>query len=196
MKRLVLALFSVSLIFALFTPSTFAQKTKTLQIHSEPKFIQIIKPYVEVTKEGKIQFKENVPKKIYDTFQLEKLQLHFDHLNSLSQQDYIVINKDLSIKNKLYSPSAVYGKWTYHWWGYDRNFNNEQTLDAIDYYNTVAAGGAIATGATFWLPPVAGILGASSGYFYLVATRFNANNQGNGVYAAVSWLAVFDISPL
>lgn len=172
----------------------FLLKVKKKTISSES-IISIVEPYVNVTNEGKIQFK-NVPSEIYEKYNLAKLQKHFDALNTLVQKDDIVINSDLSIDNNALSTSAVYGQWTYYWWGYDRNFNYQQTLQAIDYYNTVAAGGAIITGATAWLPPVSGFTGATSGYFYLVATRFNANNKGNGVYAAVTWLAIFDIEPL
>ena len=193
MKKTLLAVCSFLMVLMIFAPGSFAQSAKMQD--SSDNVIDIIKPYVEVSDEGELQFK-NVPKDIYNKYDLADLQKHFDELNALAQEGSIVINEDLSIDKNAITPQTVYGSWTYYWWGFDRYFDHEQTLDAIDYYNTVAAGGAIVTGATAWLPPVSGFTGVTSGYFYLLATRFSANDNGNGVYAAVTWLAVFDISPL
>ncbi|WP_019419445.1 hypothetical protein [Paenibacillus sp. OSY-SE] len=181
------------MLFVILAPGAFAQSLD--KPVSPENVIDIIKPYVDVTEEGKIQFKD-VPESIYDKYNLTNLQKHFDELNALVEKDSIVINKDLSIDNEALTPTTVYGQWTYYWWGYHRYFTNQQTLEAIDYYNSVAAGGAIITGATAWLPAISGFTAATSGYFWLLATRFSANNNGNGVYAGVTWLAVFSINPL
>lgn len=181
------------MVLMIFAPSSFAQSAKKQD--SSDNVIDIIKPYVEVSDEGELQFK-NVPEDIYNNYDLADLQKHFDELNALAQEGSIVINEDLSIDNNAITPMTVYGSWTYYWWGYDRYFNHEQTVAAINYYNTVAAGGAITTGLTFWLPPVSGLTAATSGYYYLLATRFAANDLGYGVYAAVTWAAVFNIEPL
>ncbi|EJW20340.1 hypothetical protein M5X00_00095 [Paenibacillus alvei] len=193
MKKSMLVFCSLLMFLAVFAPGAFALSEE--KPVSPESVIEIVKPYVDVTEDGKIQFKD-VPQGFYDKYNLTGLQKHFDKLNALAQKDYIVINDDLSIVNNEITPFTVYGQWTYYWWGYDRYFTNQQTLDAIDYYNTVAAGGALITGATAWLPAISGFTGATSGYFYLLATRFSANNNGNGVYAAVTWLAIFDIKPL
>ncbi|MNW25364.1 hypothetical protein D3C74_21050 [compost metagenome] len=154
----------------------------------------MVKPYVQV-KDGVLSLKD-APESIYNQYNLSDLQEHFDKLNELSKAGQITIHSDLSIVDNTISLNAVYGSWTYHWWGYDRKFTNAQTKDAIDYYNTIAGGGALVTGATAWYPPVSGFTGAVSGYFALFAARMSANNHGNGVYVSVTWATTFDIEPL
>lgn len=192
-KKMMLSFCSFLLIFTAFSASAFAQSSSPASKPTD--IIDIVKPYVEVTEDGLIQFKD-VPDDVYENYNLDELQEHFNQLNELAQQNVIVMNTDLTIDKTAMTISTVYGTWTYYWWGYDRYFNNAQTYQAIDYYNTVAAGGAMVTGATAFLPPVAAFTGTTSGYFWLLATRMSANNNGNGVYAKVSWLAVFDIVPL
>lgn len=157
--------------------------------------IEIIKPYVEVTKEGTIRFKE-LPKGFYDKYSLEELQKHFDYLNTLSEAGDITINNDLSIQKNSISTMAVYGKWTYHWWGYDRKFTNSQADDYVDDLVTAAAGATIVAGLGSAFPPVSGIATVQAGYWALLAVRVDANNEGNGVYVAVTWALIFDVEPL
>lgn len=118
---------------------------------SQKSAIEAVKPYVKV-KDGILSLKD-VPESIYDQYNLSDLQKHFNELNDLSKSGKITVTSDLSIKDNAISLNAVYGSWTYHWWGYDRNFTDYQTKQAIDYYNSVAGGGALVTGATYWLPP-------------------------------------------
>jgi hypothetical protein len=110
----------------------------------------------------------------------------------------ITINKDLTIdrNNELIAPNAVYGRWTEHWWGFDRKFTNSQAQDFADYAATVAGGAGIVTGIGAWFPPVAAIAGVQTGYWTLVSARVNANNEGNGVYIGVTWVAIFNVEPL
>ena len=37
--------------------------------------------------------------------------------------------------------------------------------------------------------------GLSSAYFWLLASRLDANNHGRGVYIEMTWALVFDITP-
>lgn len=54
--------------------------------------------------------------------------------------------------------------------------------------------GAGAASAIF--PPIAALGGLSAAYYARLANRINANHQGNGVYVAITWAAVFNIEPL
>lgn len=89
--------------------------------------------------------------------------------------------------------NAVYGQWTYHWWGYDRKFTNTQAKELAGQCELIAIGAGAAS-AIF--PPIAALGGLSAAYYALLANRINANNQGNGVYVAITWAAVFNIEPL
>lgn len=162
---------------------------------TQDNIIETIKPYVEVTKSGKIHFK-NLPKGLYQDYNLSELQKHFDHLNELVESGTITINADLSIQDHSINLRAVYGKWTYHWWGYDRKFNNQQAHDYMVYLDTVSEGAGIITGAYEWLPPISGLSLATSAYLTLLSSRVAANNNGSGVYVSISYATVFNVEPL
>ncbi|MGW9529528.1 hypothetical protein ACWHAM_17625 [Paenibacillus terrae] len=189
-----LALMAVAPVAAFAAPPTEQISQNSSSSVTQESAIEAVKPYVQV-KDGVLSLKD-VPEKIYNQYNLADLQKHFDELNELSKSGKITVNSDLSIKDNTISLNAEYGSWTYHWWGYDRKFTDSQTKEAIDYYNTVALGGGIITGATAWLPPVSGFTGATASDFGLIAVRMGANNHGNGVYASFTWVAVFDVEPL
>ena len=208
MKKVISGFLTLVLMFGLFSPSysyanentntsesSIDNSSNSLEIE-QTKMIQEVEPYVQLTKRGTIQLK-NVPQELYEKYNLDLLQAHFEKLNNAVKNDEITINKDLSITdNSMSTLAAVYGSWTYHWWGYDRKFNNSQAKAFVDYCYTVAAGATIVTGVGAFFPPVAAIGGVQAGYWALVATRVNANNNGKGVYIGVTWVAVFNVEPL
>ncbi len=157
--------------------------------------INTVEPYVEVTEDGKIQFKD-VPQNIYEQYNLYELQKHFDILNATVENEYITINKDLSIINNTISPFASYSEWTYHWWGYDRYFDDSQAKAYANDLSAAAAGATLAIGIGGVFPPIAGIGTIAAGYWGLLSSRVNKNNKGNGVYVAVTWVLIFDVEPL
>lgn len=157
--------------------------------------IEIVEPYVAVNENGFITFK-NIPIDIYEKYDLSKLQIHFDKLNTLKLKGDISINEDLSIEDHTTNSRAVYGKWTYHWWGYDRKFSNTQTTSYINQLNTAAAGAVIVGSVTGAFPPISGIANFQAGYWALLAARVAANNKGKGVYVGVTYALVFDVEPL
>ena len=211
MKKLASSLLILVLIFSLVS-TAFAKsgdtvnslKTSTSTVtennnkikNNQKEMIKSVRAFVKVTSDGKIEFKENIPDKLYKDYSLDLLQNHFNTLNDLAEAGTITINKDLSIQDNSISMMTTYGSWDYHWWGYDRYFSNTQAKSFQNYCYTVAAGATIVTGASAYFPPVAAIAGMQAGYWALVGTRVGANNHGNGVYVAVSWLAVFNVSPL
>lgn len=199
-KKIVSFLIAITLVLPMFLTKqneAYASTGQDVQDVSLSDDLEVIKPYVEVTEEGTIRFKK-LPKGFYEKYNLEELQKHFDNLNTLSKAGNITINEDLSIQEKLpvTRAKAVYGKWTYHWWGYDRKFNNAQAKAYMNQLNTAAAGAAIVAGLASPFPPVAGIAGVQSGYWSLLSARVDANNKGRGVYVAVTYALVFNIKPL
>ncbi|MFE4896991.1 hypothetical protein [Peribacillus butanolivorans] len=157
--------------------------------------INTIEPYVYIKEDGTIALKE-VPQEIYETFELEKLEAHFDELNTAVHNKKIVINEDLTITELTMTRAAVYGKWTNHWWGMDRKFNNADTKTLINRVTAVAGGAGIAGGIGYWFPPIGALLTVTSGYWTLVGSRLGSNNKGKGVYVGVTWAAIFNINPL
>lgn len=161
----------------------------------QQEMIDAVKPYVSVDKDGLLSL-NNVPNSLYEKYSLDQLEGHFAQLNNDVKNGKINVEKDLSITPTTLSTSVNYARWTYNWWGYDRKFNNKASKSYQDYLYTAAAGGAIVTGLTYLLPPVASISGVSAGYWTLLAVRIGAKNKGKGVYVGVTWVAAFRVDTL
>lgn len=166
----------------------------TSEVVEQNYMVSVIESYVHVTN-GKIELK-NVPYSIYEKYQLDQLQKHFNNLNEEAEMGNIRINNDLTIETIGSSSRTVHGTWTYHWWGYDQYFNNQRAIKFANEASTVAGGAGIATGIGLWFPPVGALFGVTSGYWTLVSARVTANNKGRGVYVGVTWAAIFNIEPL
>lgn len=149
MKKFMSVICSTAITLTLVVPAASAAPTapvqefssleKNVSVNQTKNLIDIVEPYVEVNKDGLLQFKD-VPQAIYDSYNLSELQKHFDTLNTMVTNGRIIINSDLNIIDQSMSARATYGSWDYHWWGYDRNFGNSETLEFIDYCNSVAGG--------------------------------------------------------
>ncbi|WP_052340721.1 hypothetical protein [Bacillus haynesii] len=109
---------------------------------------------------------------------------------------YWFIDNQLNIKPTGFQPMATYGKWTYHWWGYDRKFTHKQANGYISELNQGAAGATLAIGAAYALPPVAGLGTMAAGYWNLLANRVDAHNGKKGVLVSVTWALVFSVESL
>lgn len=203
MKKLFGSLLALFLLVGIVTPSYAKTSEKNVSvrnstnqvINEQENMINTVKPYVALTKSGTLVLK-NMPQKIYEKYNLSQLEDHFSNLNKDVKTGKITINRDLSIKDNSVSIGATYGKWTYHWWGYDRKFSDSGAKYYSDYLGTLAAGGSFVTGITAWLPPVSAIAGITSSYWGLVSIRVSANNHGDGVWVGVTWVAAFDVDPL
>lgn len=177
--------------------NTFNQhnEIKNLSVNQQD-MIKSVQKYVNVN-DGKIEFIKDIPQNDYEKYNLKELQKHFDFLNSQVTQNKISINQDLSISNKSISTLAVYGEWTYHWWGYDRKFNNKQAKAYVNELNDLVAYGNLAGAAAAALMPiVGGAVVVTAQYYNLLANRVTANNEGNGVYVGMTWAIVFTVDAL
>lgn len=162
----------------------------------ESKQIETVKKHVFVNSNGHIGFK-NVPKKLYENYELAELQKHFDLLNGQVDAQQIVINEDLSITEIGFQTLAVYGKWTNHWWGYDRKFTKNQAVtykDQIDMAVIGLSAGAVVSAP--WLV-IGGGLALSASWYTLLGKRIEVNNRGkNGILVEIYWARTFDVTPL
>lgn len=213
MKKFVSVFVTLLLLAGLVTPSYASEKTnevtKPAVKHEEKtiikdelklakenaKMISDIEPYVVVEMDGTISLKE-VPENLYKKYNLNDLEKHFENLNQLVESDNITINQDLSIEDNSISLFAVTSKWTYHWWGYDRNFTNSMAKAYASDLDALALGATAAGGLTVYFPPISGALTLTAAYYGLVSHRIKANNKGRGVYIGVTWARVFNVKPL
>lgn len=133
---------------------------------------------------------------------------YLQKLNTQAANGEIAIADDLSITSLTPSaPMTRAGHWascgggkntatTNHWWGYSRYACDCETNRMSADFNSCAsvAAGVGVVGAYF------GAVGAipgglSSAYWWLLASRLDANNHGHGVYVEMTWVLVFDITP-
>ncbi|UCZ53473.1 hypothetical protein LGQ02_01335 [Bacillus shivajii] len=197
MKRLVCSFLVLVLFFGMMTPVFGQGKGNSSTTSSNVDVLKLVEPYVELQEDGTLAL-EGVPRGLYQAFELENLEYHFDQINKEVLDGNLVIDEELNISETGFSTfhHAGYGSWAYHWWGYQRLFNNSQANEYSSHLRDRAAGAAMVTGVFAKFPPISGIAGVSSGYWALLANRVDANNNGNGVQVSVTWVNVFSVSSL
>lgn len=155
-----------------------------------------VQKFVFVNENGHLDLK-NASLLDYKKFDLASLELHFETLNNQVDEGKIIIHSDLTIESLEVDINAVYGSWTNHWWGYDRNFTNSQAITYVNDLNTVAYGGTmVGIPLALLMPIVGGGVAVTAAYYGLLATRVQANNNGSGVYVGITWARVFNVNPL
>lgn len=180
--------------------------------------ILALEPYVHV-EDGLLILDENSASDAGIDYELiQGQQEYFNYLNQQVKTNAISVSQDLTIQD-LSDDSNVYqnnspmllakasckGKTTSpesFWWGYRTKLNSCDTKKAISDANTVGASAGITTaglgGLGAWFPVflAAGVVtGLTSSYFWLLATRLDANNNGSGVIVDMTWATAFDIEP-
>lgn len=219
MKRVISIFLSLLLIIS-FSCNVFAKdfanldKSYVLNNRIQPRFtkneILTLEKYVYVDKKGFFKLNTMLAKNDgIDNSLLEGQQKYFDYLNSLIKEGKITAYENLEIRSNNINnlevmsdshwPSCGGGLNTdveYHWWGYSRYACDCETQRMSADFNSVASVSAGITivaayfGAIPAIPP-----GLSSAYFWLLASRLDANNHGKGVYIEMTWALVFDITP-
>jgi hypothetical protein len=208
LKKLFAVLLSCTMIISIFAPAAGAQAapnnksgavTQNFNENAaeaqKRNMLKTIEKYVVVQEDGTLALND-VPHGLYKKYNLEALEAHFNTINKEIKNGHLVVDEELNINPTGFSTMATYGKWTYHWWGYDRLFTNSQAKEYVKRLELQAAGAAMVTGVTAPFPPIAGLASISSGYWLLLANRVEANNKGNGVKVAVTWVNIFNVTPL
>lgn len=142
---------------------------------------------------------------------IEALECHFDSINPQIISGEISTDNQLNIIGgehiiKSHRCSRGTNSYTTYWWGYQRYACDCETKRIVSDLNTWAAGGNMAGGAAAGIAivfpvtaPVAGAIAAGAafdaGYWWLLATRIDANNNGRGTITNMTHVLVFDIEP-
>lgn len=200
--------FMLSAIMILSTSTTaFAQSPDNITQQQEytVEDIKALEPYISVDN-GHFEFdSESAIANNVDAELINGQCAYLDILNAEADNGYLTINNDLSIDTHAIQSRA--GHWsncgggkntdvTNYWWGYARYACDCETNRMSADFNSCASvsAGVGVIGAYF------GAVGAipgglSSAYFWLLASRLDANNHGKGVYVEMTWALVFDITP-
>lgn len=167
--------------------------------------VKALEPYISV-ENGRFVFDtESAIADNVDTELVNGQSAYLATLNSRANSGSITINEDLSIDTPATMAQARH--WascgggrntsvTEYWWGYSRYACDCETNRMSADFNSCAsvAAGVGVVGAYFG--PIGAIPGGlSSAYFWLLASRLDANNQGRGVFVEMTWVLAFDITP-
>ncbi|MEK5333535.1 hypothetical protein [Lysinibacillus sp. FSL W8-0992] len=175
-----------------------------------------LEPYIQV-EDGFLVLNENDASEAgIDSILIKGQQEYFIFLNQQVKINAISVSSDLTIQN-LANNNHEYQSNThmrfarckgittspeYFWWGYKTKLNSCDTAKVSSQAGTLAAGGAITAVSLnvlgVWFPPlvaVSAIPGLTSGYFWLLSERLNANNKGSGVIVDMTWATIYNITP-
>lgn len=210
MKKILSIILSFAMVFSL-SVTAFAQSPDnaetTAVVTSEYTVddVKALEPYISVENglfvfDTEAAISDNVPADL-----INGQTAYLDILNAKAANGEIAIANDLSITSP--SPMARAGHWascgggkntatTNYWWGYARYACDCETNRMSADFNSCAsvAAGVGVVGAYFG---AVGALpgGLTSAYWWLLASRLDANNHGYGVYIEMTWALVFDITP-
>lgn len=142
---------------------------------------------------------------------IEALQQHFETINPQILDGEISTDDELNIiggEHLIMSHRCSLGEnsFTTFWWGYQRYACNCESKRIVSDLDTWAAGGTmvggVAAGVAIVFPvtaAVAGVIAAGAafdaGYWALLATRIDANNEGRGTITNMTHVLIFDIIP-
>lgn len=196
-----LMIFSIGLSNPVFASDSNPSPQRTQASYQD---LMRLEPYIKVVDHKYVFDKDKALEAGFSISLVEGQEQYLHQLNTLSEQGALTINSDLSTtlsKSKYAERSSCAGKSTpiqYFWWGYSRFLNNCEAKQAVSDLNTAAASGAAAGGFAAIFPGgqiFSAVAAMDAGYWWLVATRIDANNQGRGVYIGVTWLLFFDVEP-
>jgi|GEM_PF-4140002 hypothetical protein len=222
MKKIVSIFMAMVLVFSLAVVPAFAttlveephSHAETLNSHIAASTytvddIRALEPYVNVV-DGR--FHLDAEQALADGFDAElvDMQIHaFEYRNAEASVGKIIINPDLSvttslrlrggIKNVRHSKNCGGGINTvpeHFWWGFaSYSCDCETSRNSADLNSIAAVTAGVALVSGIFGPVAALPAGLTSAYFWLLASRLDANNYGEGVYVEMTPLLVFDITP-
>lgn len=218
MKKFLIAFMAVLLILPVLLNTTAAHASNSInkeqQINQQQtseftwEDIQALKPYISV-KNGLFKLDSNSAKKDGNNKELIKGQK--DYLSDLNEKikkgelevesNLEIVSLEPLVADSGFSilascPGKSSSKETYHWWGTSRYLNNCQANKFAADLSSVAVGytgAGIVAG--IWFPAVGVAGGLIAVYAGLMSSRVYANNEGKGVYAAITYASVFNIEP-
>ncbi len=217
LKKIISNLLVMVIVISSVSTATFADETS----YDEFKNTQFTKteilklePYIRVEKG---LFKFDADRAIADGLDknlvhgqkqfLITLNNHKKSGDILIQDNLDIVELDIYKNSKIPYSTASEGHWDncgggkntavdLHWWGYSRYACDCETNRMSADFNScasVAAGVAVVAayfGGVAAIPP-----GLASSYWWLLASRLDANNHGKGTFVEVTWALVFDITP-
>lgn len=220
MKKFVSLLLCVTMIISIATNSYASTNIKEEHDHSlrftKEEILQL-EEYVSVDKNG--FFVLDSEKALKAGFEKELIagqEDYFVYLNGFIVDDIMEANKNLEITvldeaamiavSPLYSQTRATHAYNcgggelwgpvHYWWGHRSALCDcGSNKISADLGSCAAISGVIAVLAGSFNLFVAIPPGLGVGYFWLVASRIDSNNQGHGVFMDITWAYYFDIEP-
>lgn len=187
--------------------TAFAQTTDVPASEYTVDDVKALEPYISVV-DGLFVFDtESAIADNVDTELINGQSAYLAALNSKATNGIITINDDLSIEKPSTMVQSRAGHWencggglntntTEYWWGYARYACDcETNRMSADFNSCASVAAGIGVAGIYFGPIVSVPGGLASGYWWLLASRLDANNHGKGVYVEMTWALVFDITP-
>lgn len=209
MKKLISMIMIVCITCSILGTAVFAKEDnskQTISFTSEDVFA--LEKYISVDEDGYFEIDEKAAKKDgINTELVNGQKKYFKELNSMIKEGKLQADKNLEIVSLNEDTSLMASHWyscgggrttsvAYHWWGYSRYTCDCLTQQIAADFNSCAsvAGGVGVIGAYFG--PIGALPGGlSCSYWWLLASRLDANNHGRGVYIEMTWVLAFNITP-
>lgn len=217
MKKIISLMLSLTMIFTMSVSAMAAETmqdidNQTYEVTASMEDVLALEPFVIRNQDGTLSLDVDAAEANGENeTAIEALNQHFAVINEQILSGEISTDEDLNIINgehlfKTHRCSRGTNSYTTYWWGYQRYACNCESDRIVSDLNTWAAGGTMTGGAAAGIAivfpvtaAVAGVIAAGAafdaGYWWLLATRIDANNEGNGTIINMTHVLIFDIEP-
>lgn len=219
LKKLMSLFVTLTIVFSISIPAFATEYPSSISDYEDTTMndILLLKPFVYKNYDGTLSLDiETAKKNGANPMAIEALTYHFTNINPEILKGEISVDDNLNVINfkqrithshsiKASSCQGI-NKFETHWWGYRRYADNCQSKRISSNLNTIAAGGTMSAGVASGIAtifpasaPISGTIAAGltfdAGYWWLIASRIDANNKGRGTIINMTYLLVFDIEP-
>lgn len=165
---------------------------------SSEAMINTVKQFVKVNNDGFITLSAKTPRDMYDKYNLNGLNAHFNKLNEQVRAGNIIINNDLSIIELNHQVKAGRNYTKVHWWGNEIGYSHASARKAITSLQNVAIGAGTVAGVGGALGNILVAIGGgiTAGYCGMMANSMQSVNDSNGqrgIVVDVNWAAIYTV---
>lgn len=184
----------ISPIATISASAATSETPTTLEISMQSKAdnqLDAVYPFLELQEDGTIAFSQNLPFNYYTQYNLNELQLWFNHLNEQVRQGTISFNEDFSINQKQVKGGLTYSE--NYWWGVRHYKSHDDAKSWITQLKGISTASKLLE--ILGLPGAA-LETAVKVYVNLLTDSIkmvNDYNNKKGVYIDINWALIYSV---